>query len=77
MFKTLKRKKRRIGNRSEELKRKGRSNERDEELKRKQGSNEWKGRVLQRKDGRNEMDVLKGKEMVNEPDLRLKTKGKQ
>jgi hypothetical protein len=32
---------------------------------------------LQRKDGRNEMDVLKGKEEVNEPKVRLKTKGKK
>ena len=32
---------------------------------------------LQRKDGCNEMDLLKGKEEVNEPDVRLKTKGKK
>ena len=78
MFKTLKRKKRRIGNRSEELKRKGRSNERDEkELERKQGSNEWKGRVLQRKDGCNEIGELKGKEEQDEQERRVEAKGRR
>ena len=57
------------------MKRKGRSNERDEkELKRKEGSNEWKER-LQRKDGGNEMDELKGKEEQDEQERRVEAKG--
>ena len=56
------------------MKGKGRSNERDEkELKRKEGSNEWKGE-LQRKDGRNEMDELKGKEAQDEQERRVEAK---
>ena len=58
------------------MKCKGRSSERDEnELKRKEGSNEWKGRVLQRKDGCNEMDELKGKEEQDEQERRVEAKG--
>ena len=46
-------------------------------LKRKEGSNGWKGRgreELQRKDGRNEMDELKGKEEQEEHDRRFDRK---
>ena len=46
-------------------------------MKRKEGSNEWKGRVLQRKDGCNEMDELKGKEEQDEQERRVEAKGRR
>ena len=60
------------------MKRKGKGNERDEKELKQKAKEVTNGREeLQRKDGCNEMDLLKGKEEVNEPDVRLKTKGKK
>ena len=69
----LKRKARRVGNGREELKGKGRSNEGMKKSwnERKEVTN---GKELQRKDGRNEMDELKGKEEQDEQERRVEAK---
>jgi hypothetical protein len=58
------------------LKRKGKGNERDEKELKQKAKEVTNGREeLQRKDGCNEMDELKGKEEQDEQERRVEAKG--
>ena len=60
------------------MKRKGKGNERDEKELKQKAKEVTNGREeLQRKDGCNEMDELKGKEEQDEQERRVEAKGRR